>query len=256
MGNYDELDGSPVEEWLPNEFSATRKLICAWGDRNAIIEAAGADGGEVYPHNPGTKAYAYAASAEPFGGQAGGGDGMSSYEKAIVTIKYTNASNKPYRTSDGKYVTEQITPTAEYLQTSAKNLYWDSGHKQPLAEGEAPPFFYRSFTYTITFHHASAVPGGILGLVNCVNGGPMASYSLGFVFAAETLLFPAASAVRTIQLGKLNDWQITYHFAYKSVGWNSFWRNDPPGFSPIYPKGSTQPYRQHPLANFMSLVPS
>jgi hypothetical protein len=257
-----EMKGSPTEEWTQDGLYAICQWWCAWGDRYTLLTEIGTGLGELYQHNTGSGARAYAASVKPFGKQSRAGPGKASYVKALVTAKYTNAINYT-EGENGILITEALQPHKEFITMPHEDaageplLYWDASQETAVSGDEAPGLQLCGNDYIVTYHHVSAIPSGVAtaALYNCCNNASVASYTLGLTFPAESLLFPGATAVRTIKLGSTNDWQLSYRFSIRAVGWNKHWNARTATFGYIY-DASGQIVRGHPLGSFASLVPS
>lgn len=251
---HHEMKGYPIEEDREDGFFATRQMWCYWGQRRQLIQQLGADGGHLYPYDPGMGARAIRASCKPFGGQRQLTAGGATYPKAIVTVHYSNSVSLA-QTAGGVYIAERLEPNCEYQTISPRGFCWKSGDGTPLDEDEDLALLIRGFDYIVTYYRCSGIPQNIVAYYNACNANPMTTYSLGMVLPAESVLFPGPTAHRTIQLGSSNHWQLTYRYAVRGVGWNKKWCSETQSFEYIYPKGGSSPVRWHPLANFAGLVP-
>ena len=92
---FAEMEGFPQESYTLDEFTATRKLICDWGDRYALYaEIVGAR--QVYPYpvdvdaNTSSIAIAVEGNIGPFTAKLSAGPTTSkaSYQKSVVTVIY------------------------------------------------------------------------------------------------------------------------------------------------------------------------
>lgn len=253
---FDELEGSPTEEWPETgSFKATRVLKTAWSNRANLVLAlkGGVSGGFTYapsdyPHLAGCKCTS--ASSRPWDNKShahGGATNVAGWDFAEVTVQYggsgqnggsgTNAAGDP--------IVETVEPNVEFLQLPADGFRWGGTNGAQLKDEEAPGKVFRSAVYVYKRSGLSSIPSDLFDLIGKVNDGSVVSYTLGKTFATETLLYCPPFLEHTINADGTESWGFTLRFHYKPDGWNRFWRQDknPPGFDRIYNKdGPADPY--------------
>jgi hypothetical protein len=251
---YSELPGSPTEQWTEEGFTATVKLMCAWGVRNTLATEIMTQR-EPYPRFPGTKAYPRVADIEPFPAKIdesavawGLLGSLSSFESALVTISYDTSG------ADVDLIDEVLEPTAEFMTLDHKDFRWGSGTGDELKEGEAPGKLIRGLDYRVTFHQAPYIPAAVLTLPGYCNEEALTSYTLGLTFPAQTLLFQPPTATRRITSQMVECWKLGYRFSYRATGWNKFWRQAADDWAEIWHAGGTR-YYNYPLGDFPSAFP-
>jgi len=251
MPDFNEMAGSPVEDFA-EDFTATRRLMVAWGDRYAMVAALEFT---TYPYLPVMEAYARSVSVVPFGAkQSAAGGGFVTYEKAEITVTYRLSSEDP-QTVD--LVTEAVEPNAEFRTLDYEDFRWGSTDGDVLNEDEAPSQLLRGHDYILKFHKLPVVPVAVIDLEGYVNAFPFATYTLGRTYAAETLLFGGGTPSRKITSAGVENFTLTERFHFKATGWNEFFRQAAPeasAYQAIYHKDKGL-HRNHPLANFASLLP-
>ncbi len=250
-----EMNDSPQEEWSEKGLTATVRLMVPWAYRTTLVgEIVG--NWQVYPRNPQSGARATSATVVPYPGALTGQllwtPDATTFEQALVTIKYVRDSQTP-ETAD--LISEQLSPTAEFLTLDPKDFSWDIAGKQPLKEGEAPGLLVRGLEYTVTQHKVFNIPAACLTLPGSVNAAAYFSRLLGLSFPAETLLYSPPDSQRKITANAEEPpaWQLTHKLAYKPQGWNRFWNPRTGKFDKIYRKGVE--YKNHPPASFAGVLP-
>jgi hypothetical protein len=254
---FEELDGSPTEEW-PEQGSlkATRVLKCAWTNRANLVLAlkGGISAGTLYvpadyPHF--TNCKCTSATARPFneGPSAfGGATNVAGYNFAAVTAQYGGsvAGGGGGSNSAGEPISESLEPAVEFMQLPAEGFFWGSTNGTHLKDEEAPGKGFYSLNYVYKRGGMSTIPSSVFTLIGKVNSGSVTSYTLGQTFAAETLLYHPPLLDRVLNTDGTGSWAITMRFTYKPDGWNRFWRQGKsggPGWDRIYNKdGPADPY--------------
>ena len=247
---FAEQAGSPVEDFAEG-FTATRKLIVAWGSRYSLVADLEFS---IYPYLPALVAYARSVSVEPLGSAitaVDGGSGLVAYELALVTVNYSLTSDDP-QTVD--LVTESIEPNAEFRTLDFEDFRWSATDGDLLNEDEAPSQLLRGHDYIIKFHNLATVPTAVVDLEGYVNAGAFATYTLGRTYAAETLLFGGGTPSRRITSAGVDNFTLTERFHFKASGWNKFFRQSTQEYESIFHKTSGI-HRNHPLGNFATLLP-
>lgn len=246
---FEEMAGSPVEDFA-EAFTATRKLLVAWGSRYSLV---GELEYSIYPYRPALIAYARSVSVEPFGNAitAVDGNGLLAYEKALVTVNYSLSSDDP-QTVD--LVTESIEPNAEFRTLDFEDFRWSAVDGDLLKEDEAASQLLPGHDYIIKFHNLATVPTAVVDLEGFVNAAAFATYTLGRTYAAETLLFGGGTPSRRITSAGVDNFTLTERFHYKADGWNKFFRQATQIQESIYHKTSGI-HKNHPLGDFSTLLP-
>ena len=245
---HEEMQGSPVETSKPDGFEATRTLVVAWADRQALSEALEFS---VYPYRPLMGALARLIGIVPMDAKQSTDGGLVQYEKAVVTVQYSMSSSDP-QTQD--LVTESVEPNAEFRTLDFVDFRWSAIDGDVLKEDEAPGQLLRGHDYIIKFHRLNAVPTAVVDLEGYVNASPFSTYTLGRTYAAETLLFGGGTPSRKITTQGAEEFTLTERFHFKSTGWNKFFRQSTQTYERIFHKTGGE-HNNHPLGNFSNLLP-
>jgi hypothetical protein len=256
---FKELWGSPEERFIQGGvFQAVRRLKCAWADRYTLIDEIAATDNGLYTHRPAQLAYAVGATALPFPGQApdwttdSNGRHLAVYTDAVVRIFYMS-SILVYSSTMQKFVTESLQPNREAIPLDPDDFVWHSDGAA-LGSSTVPVKTLEGFDYILTIHKVDSPPAAAASLNGYCNAGSMGTYYLGFGFEPETLKYHGPYLQRTFQLGTLPTFSMTYRFAYRAPGWNTFWRPDggsgQGGFESIRVSGQSSRYINVPLGNF------
>lgn len=251
---YNEMAGSPVEDFSTDSFQATRNLMVAWGERHALVDALGYT---LYPYLPLTGARARNIACVPApGAQTTLADGAVAYEASIVTVQY-RASPKDPQTED--LVTESLQPNAEHRPLDFEDFRWDAIDGDLINADEAPSLLIPAHDYILTFHKLLTVPIEVITLEGYVNNSPFSTYTLGLTYPTGTLLFAGGSPQRKVTTTAVEAFTMTLRFKYRRTGWDKFWRQgaaDPTtAWQSIYHKKSGL-HLNYPLANFAALLPA
>lgn len=257
--DHSEMAGSPTEQFHPDGFDATRKLIVAWADRHALVAALEFS---IYPYLPLITAFARRVSVEPFNAKQLPDDELVQYEAAVVTVQYSLSASDP-QTED--LVTESVEPNAEFRTLDYVDFRWGAINGDVLKEDEAPGQLLPGHDYVIKFHRLSAIPTAVVDLEGFVNASPFATYTLGRTYPAGTLLFGGGTPSRKITTAGAEEFTLTERFHFKSTGWNKFFRQSAEGpteanpnalavYQSIYHKTKGL-HLNHPLGNFSTLLP-
>lgn len=275
---------------MPDGFMAVRRLLCAWDDRDTLVQYLGQNGGEIYPHGTlGRDAAGNAqdnpprcvsAKARPHPGKSdkpaannespnfyddlvGDPATRASYEFAIVTATYaTNIYT--FDNIDGQLFSAKLEPAGEHFTATHEGLKWTSSSGKALKAGEAPGVFTSMLAYTLTFYDLAGTNMALtkaVTLMNSCNVSQFTGYGLPFDFLAETLYLVAPTFDRTFGFGNAGNWNLSLRFLYTPQGWNKFWRAETGKFEAIY-NGNEDPInnptgiaRRAVAANFNGLVP-
>lgn len=274
---FQELGGSPVEDYSLDGFTARRQFLLAWEDRDAfateVLGLAAEHGATSWSGYPGKQAvFAVRVRFEPF--DPGGPDfqsiatlaeGLNSYggsfAKAVVDYKTVTSQDRP----DG--------PGGEPgTQLTYRMLF--AGDEQPIApagwhwlddsQSVLPDDFALAKRIPVTEHHLTwhQVVNPPWETIRSLQGKVNQDEFLGC--PAATLLFEGAEANKLFRAGFEEGasafcWQIRYVFRERAVkhggnvyGWNHFYRDDPPGWAEL----TNGTDRLYDLADFAPLFQS
>ena len=244
----------PKENLSFTEFTGTRQALVNWADRRTYMgEVLGTLWPSVY-HS--VNAYAVATSCEPPPGAKTTdlGGGYTGFEKSIVTVRY---STKPVRINDTVLGFEELMGAQEEHHIDKAGLYWASDGTDALEDIAPPSFYSPMLSYLRGYAGVDEIPSDVALCPGCVNAVPVACFSLGLVFEAETLKFADCRTKRTVKTTGADAWTLTYWFSYKpnynpnwvAQGWNYFWRPKEGIFKPIYLADGTR-YKPNRPGNF------
>lgn len=246
------MDGYPRETWgADGKFTAIVKMMCDWGDRWEVASR-WVDLRSEYP--PFTEEYGGGhgvvalgpAQIEAFPGQQSNValDGMdfSSYEKAVVTVKFGTPSgiDVPIDTpindprGRGDRISEAVEYNIEFATLNPELFEWVGGEgtnpvPAALKENEAPGRQEIGFDYIFTrlgVSHISPMTFELPGHVNATSIRSLSPLLDGKVFRPETLLYqkPSLSLERNRDGNAVI--QAGYRFSYRPTGWNRIFRSD------------------------------
>jgi len=237
---YTEMDGWPQEQIGENgQFYAERKLKCAWEDRYQVLQDLGGNGGQLYPYDILTDAYARGATIVPFGAMNADETStpIAAYNDAIVTIKYsTDGAVVKLGT---KWVTEELQPTAKLMNVNWEGETWVKSGNPPVVAADNITRLETAFDYVVTYYHLLAFPAAAVTQVNKINSDSVASYLLGLTFNPETLLHTRPVITRTYDPGIRSTFRLVYRFSFNPHEWNKHWKDDDyyeTTGDPLYPK--------------------
>jgi hypothetical protein len=249
------MTGWPRSGWKNGQFEATRRLLCDWGDRFALLDWIDRYPNSIYPYADGpADALASQAAVEGMGEQGNETytptDGLRSpmalatYEKAVVTIKYTTEGPRYF---GGTLISEWLLPDVESHPLNPALFRWTNNTGKVLDEGERPVFTRYGLQYVIRFHRLLAVPAWVLGRVGTCNSNVVGGGLLGLTFAAQRLLYQPPTIKTSLTTGTLTTYEVTTHYKYHPAGWNKFWRQSTGQYENIYLANGAQ-YIQYPPA--------
>lgn len=247
---WDELDGSPTEDWNveTGAFRATQRFKTKWSDRITLANVFLRDGGLPYMHAPDFPGLvARTASIKPFlqGQQEGSGIGVARYKSAEVSIGYTTPSPETPVIIGQILTTQTIEPNAEFMTLDHSQFKWGSSGGVELEPNESPGQLHIGFDYILTQQGLSAVPFHVINYPGTVNAGEVTAILLGLSFASETLLYNPPNVVPGSQLGT---WNVSYRFSFRKSGWNKYWRSESQSYESMFNENGQ--YRSYPLVDF------
>ncbi len=247
---FAEMPGSPTETWdSEGQFTATMKLIVDWDNRYELM-ARFVNFETPYPHL--TEQFGHrqhgvlcrSVSASPMQAAKLTGrtftnlaDRRAAYEKAIVTVKFgtlrsgegeriVTTANDPR--GRGDIISESIEYNIEMFRLDPTLFRWASDNT-PLTQDEAPSKQIVGFDYVFRRHNSLKINPLAKDLPGYVNDAPikgMTPLLRGFIFDTETLLYIKPSFNRSVASDGHQQIDQVFRFAYRSAGWNRFWRGD------------------------------
>jgi hypothetical protein len=264
---YEEMEGSPQEEFGEQGFTATRTLRCDWDERLLLaIELRGGVISGAYVA-PATYPHFSAARCQSIGivghdedrpMPLAGDTSKASYEKALLTVRYgiPNTGGSGTGTSDDPVIVyeENLEGWAEYLTQEPVGLAWGSDSGDPLTADETPGKLLKGLTWVYTRHFLTSVPAEVLTLPGKVNDSTMSSPSLGLTFPAETLLFNPPLLARQVTSDGTATVSLTYRFNSKEHTWNRFWRAASQSWEQIFVIETNTVFKPYEPADFTPLT--
>ena len=275
---FHEMRGYPIEERTLLNFSATRKLLCAWNDRTALRELLIGHPGQLYPYAYSFGARVVEVSIEPFGKehQDALGEDLAWYEAAVLTVKYRSpgiAEPQPYpeekspsaHNNPQAVISENLEPYAQGMRLSPEKFRWSDG--TALSEEEAPPRILYRAKYTMTRYNLPAVPEEAVTYVGKINDAPVWPILLSrsgnpagdLYFPTNTLLFQPPTISMSMDSAGTRNFSVAYKFAFREEGWRKFWRADNEAYETIHhvasDGGAGAEYEMPEEADFSVLFP-
>ena len=239
--------------WLTGEVEIIREIECAWDDRVAVWLSLI---GTAYPYHGATNTYAYNAKVIGWGKSHDAGNGLVGYEKARLTVFYTNRIWFIGGGGGGKWISEKLTPTVHYMPMGERSFRWTSNTGIFVRDNEALGQRHVFLNYQLTYYRLPALPNAILTHQGASNNAPVASYTLGLIFPVETLILLGSPADRNLASGFTQGWSLAYNFESRPHGANNFWRAATQAWEPIFEeRGGGAQYKPYPPMNFSLLIP-
>lgn len=265
---FKELAGSPVETYGPEGFHAERVLLCAWDDREQVVEQLLGDGYEFggrtraqYPDKP--DILAMRVRCEPFTDDvtpqvlSSLTEGLNRYDSfARVTVNYellvpSDREDEP-PIELGTFLTYRQDFDTEQITLSGDSFTWEDQPSQSVPAAAVPTIRVPVVQHHLTWHRVvrppwEAIRNGIGTLNNDTFMGA----------AAETVIFDGATAEREFLRidGFANAelaWRLSYVFRERAiktggsiVGWNHTYRSlpvDNPGWDRLVDGNGSRPY--------------
>ena len=237
---FEELHTYPRVTWQDGIFVGTRKLSCAWDERDTFINEIDTWPNNEWPYDDGpSDALANRVAIEPFGRQTNEAGSLASYEKAHLTVQYTNAVRA---LNGGATLLSEWTEFYTETRELDEGLFrWDSNTGAYLRDGEAPHYALHGLIYVARFHRVSPpLPGWVMGRIGSCNSNVVVSLLLGLAFAAETMLYQPPKVRTTVSLGRLPTCEVTASYRCHPVGWNTFLREESGLWEPLYVAGGAR----------------
>lgn len=244
-------------------FNAYRTCKVKWSERWGFI---GENILRPWPY-VGVNAYCVEGTAKPFpeSKTKDGGGGLLDFEYALVTLYYTTNIKDM---GNGVIGWERLRGALESMPVRLPSeedgedpLKWSNG--DTVYNGDAPSYIsFPGMYYDRGYIGVSSIPMTAVSMIGCVNNAPLASLSLGVVFAPETLRYVDFSADRQINTTGADRWRLTYLHHFKpnvdssgvARGWNWFWRPGIGDFQAVYNSSGVQ-YKPHVPANLSLIYP-
>ena len=254
---YRTMKDYPRGRWIRGDFYGITKLKCAWSDAGTLLGEI--DQSPAWPYTdigPST-AVAYDAEVKPFAVQTNSATPLSSYNYALVVVKYTTRG--PTWVADHGSITESYGAAAVSLPVAEDSLFWSvGGVGVPLNPNEIEhPVFYVQ-EYRIKWEQVvSPAPSYWANLIGatlngCTNSNTVTAFTSSRTFAAGTLRFVPPTITTTYGIGVTARQTVTLGLHYKPTGWNKFWHTVN-GWSTVYKNAAcTTPYAPYTPAVFPS----
>ena len=237
----EEMQGWPKEDFFLDDFAPERKIIVPWSTR--FNEADSIDTVE-YQYAPGCGAYPVHIGIEPLDAQTGSPSPLASYEKAVLTVRYSSK-----RSTEGA-VTEFIEPNEGIDRRVTGNLYWAADN--PIDARNLTPPIRPGCVYHRIRRKVAIVPAAALGQAGYVNSNLVYSVVLGIGFNPGFLRARVPGITRTWTQAGLTSYSIHQQFVYRyngGHGWNSQYNPETGSYAPIYNEASVRIY-DYPLTAF------
>lgn len=274
---FRELAGSPVETYGPDGFRARRVLVCAWDDRQGLIEQLLGDGYDpggrsraAYPDSP--DAVAMRLRCEPLLEDlvpqvlAEVSEGLNRYRGlAKVTVDYELLlpADRPelVEVPSGTFLTYAQDFRNEAISLPTHSLLWQGAVSAPVPPDAQAKLQVTIIEHRLTWHRVVRPPWEAMRRsAGTINRDPF------FGSPATTVLLAGVAAQREfIRLGPTKRaelaWRIGYVFREKAVkttgnavvGWNHSYRSVPaasPGWDVL---ADTDGNRLHVETDFSTL---
>jgi len=274
---FKELAGSPVETYGPEGLQATRTLLCAWSDREAVVEQLLGDGYEYggrsrarYPDKP--DIVAMRVRCEPFADDVTPQvlseltAGLNQYDSfAKITVHYellvASARDDLPTIEKGTFLTYRQQCQVETIVLPSHGLAWVDEPDVPVPPEVAPAIRVPTIEHRLTWHRVLTPPWeAIRSCVGTVNSQPFVGAAAGTVLLDGTSVeceFINFDGFAAAELG----WRVDYVFLEKTVkaagadnaGWNHAYRSlpaDDPGWDELTDANGDRPY---PFTDFDQL---
>jgi hypothetical protein len=253
---FKELGGSPQEEYSLQGFRAQRQFLIAWQDRDAFaaeaLDVAAQPGANTWINYPGKPtALAVRVRYEPFDHENpdcqtlfGLTEGLNSYTGSFAkaTVDYQTVTPQDFSGAPDADAGTRLTYRMLYSVNLESLL--PGGWKWADAPGAvAPPGLAPTKEIPIAEHHLTwdLVISPPWDAIRTLQGKVNSTVFLGcpagtmlFMGAEANKLYRSALGAGAMEFG----WQIHYVFRERAIkqggqvlGWNYFWRPDPPGWA-------------------------
>ena len=276
--SFREFAGSPVETCGPEGMKARRVLLCAWDDRQALIEQLSGDGYEfggrgrtAYPDT--ADIVAMRTQCEPFADDLVAQtfdeltEGLNRYNGfAKITVDYellvASELGDVITAESGTFLAYRQGISHKTVAMPEDSLSWQDKPAEFVSAKAVPSIHVPIIEHELTWHRVVSPPWQAMR--DCVGTVNDATF-LGA--AAATVLFDGAAAEpEFLRIGDLDRaelaWRIGYRFremAVKTgsgeiVGWNHAYRPlpvDDPGWDELADANGNRPYRSSDFAQLL-----
>jgi hypothetical protein len=257
-----DLDEYPRKIWDHNGFKGFRRVKVAMADEPTFCTEIlwGNNSGWPTAYG-GVNAYAIKCSSKPMPGKfSDAGNGYGSFDSYEVLVEYsTNAIN----INNSIIGWEKLYPFEHITPVQSPDKRFDSATGDPIMPHQLPHLVQCGDTYIRGYNNAPAVPAAVLYYKRCVNNAPVACFSLGVVFPAQTLMFNTYTANRIWKRTGPENFNLAYEFRFlpnvtksrQILGWNSVWNPDADGGAGDFVTmwGSSSQYIPYPAVDFNAL---
>ena len=278
---FKELAGSPTEDFGSDGLRAQRQFLCAWDDRQRLVQQALGDGYEFggtgraqYPDKPGI--VAVRARCEPFADDVQpqvldqlteGLNSYGSFAKVTVNYELLVPADRPDlpEVEDGTFLTYRMDFGVEVERLPSHSLSWVDEYEAPVPPQSVPTIRVPVVEHHVTWHRVVNPPWAAIR--NCVATVNNAAF-MGA--AAATVLLDGATAEREfIRIDDLGHpelgWRLGYVFREKAVksgdgnvvGWNHRYRSLPagdPGWDELVDAAGERLYRSSDFATLFQFA--
>lgn len=266
---FKELAGSPIETYGPAGMTARRLLLCAWDDRQSVVERLLGDGYRYagqsrapYPDKPGV--VAIRARCEPltddlvlqtFGDLTEGLNRYNGFAKVTVDYELLVPTERPDlpETEPGTFLGYRQDSAGERIRLPAHSLAWQDEPTVPVTSEAAPSVRIPMIVHHVTWHRVVRPPWETIrsgqGTVNSGTflGAPVGTVLLDGVTADREFL--GFDSLDKAELG----WRIGYTFRERAVkvagasspDWNHAYRSmpaDDPAWDELADANGNRPY--------------
>lgn len=233
--NFEELPGSPNEQYTATGFQVVRRFKCPWTQRHKLARQFKAKQGIAYSRNLAARVTDVAIA--PFFDDEGHVPDVINpreitYSEALLTVTY--------KTPDGysgmidsddptTLITEEVDNWMEFLTLPGRRLWWGTtsqfGAQQPrpLGDEASPGMLITGMNWKVTRYEVLHVPQAWRDLNGYVNSDTLKSRTLDMTFEPETLLYRPIAMQRTITSDGLKAWTVTQLMSHRLTGWNRFY---------------------------------
>ncbi|MFG0247845.1 MAG: hypothetical protein ACF8OB_03075 [Phycisphaeraceae bacterium JB051] len=231
---YQELPGSPTEQYTETGFQVTRKLMCKWSQRHKLAKQFKKGLGAAYKYNIAARVSSVAIA--PFFDNEGKvvanpNPREITYSDALVTVTYRTPDGYNVVDSDDPetLITENVDDWTEFLTLPGRRLWWGTTSQfgaqdpKPLGDEASPGMLVTGMNWKITRYNVLSVPQSWRDLNGYVNSDTLLSKTLGMTFEPETLLYQPMSMQRTITEEGVKAWTVTQIMSHRASGWNQFY---------------------------------
>jgi hypothetical protein len=273
--SFKEFAGSPVETIGPEGMKATRTLLCAWDDREAVLAQLLGDGYEfggksraAYPGKP--DVVAMRTRCEPLADDLvvqefpSLSEGLNRYHGfAKLTVRYellvgSGRSDAP-EVAPGTFLTYRQDRDYEIVPMADDALAWQDQPAAGIPEEAIPQVRVPIIVHHLTWHRVVSPPwAAIRAGVGTVNDAAFLGAAAGAVLFDGCATEPEFLRIGDLAQAELAS-RIEYVFREKAVktgdgaivGWNHAYRSlpaDDPGWDQLVDAAGNRPYRSSDFA--------